>query len=329
MNTIISNLKNIPHQISNFFDARNTGGLRMTQIIKSSLGQFIGTTILIAFLLFFLNGMTLLSLTAKNTISDIKGKLWFYFYINDDITKKDETYTKVLQLKEKLEQQNIAVTFSSKEDWLRFLQKRVPEILKNFQRYGIENPLPATLYVTVPNQKTYNIMKDIIIQYRDIIMNVTELNDGKTIREQEARVLNTISLMNTINTISHILIGILLAIIVTLIIFLVTIKINHYHKQIEIEKSIGAPYRYIKKPFLQTIFLVLICALIISMIIFWFTTMIIDISLSALYNISLLWFIEQNKQEVAQMMTIYLGLLIIVAILTTNHILNRHIKKIG
>jgi hypothetical protein len=69
--------------------------------------------------------------------------------------------------------------------------------------------------------------------------------------------------------------------------------------------------------------------LIISMIIFWFTTMIIDISLSALYNISLLWFIEQNKQEVAQMMTIYLGLLIIVAILTTNHILNRHIKKIG
>jgi len=38
--------------------------------------------------------------------------------------------------------------------------------------YGVENPLPATLYVSFNNEAELAVLKKLIYKYRDIISNV-------------------------------------------------------------------------------------------------------------------------------------------------------------
>ena len=66
--------------------------------------------------------------------------------------------------------------FSSKDDALAFLQKKVPDIVNNFQNFGIDNPLPATLYVMFDNNSKYEALKTIIVKNNDIILNTNDIS---------------------------------------------------------------------------------------------------------------------------------------------------------
>jgi cell division protein FtsX len=66
--------------------------------------------------------------------------------------------------------------FSSKEDAFEFLQKRVPDVVTSFEKFGIENPLPATLYVMFHNDSEYKILKDVILEHKDIILNAEDVD---------------------------------------------------------------------------------------------------------------------------------------------------------
>ncbi|MBO4517153.1 hypothetical protein J5751_07160 [bacterium] len=56
------------------------------------------------------------------------------------------------------------------------MESKIPEITENFEKFGIENTLPSTLYVMFKNEKEYNIMKDIIVANKDIILNVKDVD---------------------------------------------------------------------------------------------------------------------------------------------------------
>jgi cell division protein FtsX len=66
--------------------------------------------------------------------------------------------------------------FSSKDDAMKFLSNKLPEISQNFEKFGIENPLPATLYVMFSSHKEYEILKTTIIKYKDIILNIKDIS---------------------------------------------------------------------------------------------------------------------------------------------------------
>jgi len=57
------------------------------------------------------------------------------------------------------------------------LENKIPEITNNFERFGINNPLPSTLYVMFNSKKEYNDMKDIIVKNKDIILNIKDIDD--------------------------------------------------------------------------------------------------------------------------------------------------------
>ena len=65
--------------------------------------------------------------------------------------------------------------FSSKDDALAFLQKKLPDVVNNFQKFGIDNPLPATLYVMFDNDRGYESLKTIILKNKDIILNTKDI----------------------------------------------------------------------------------------------------------------------------------------------------------
>ena len=66
------------------------------------------------------------------------------------------------------------MTFYSKEDAFNVLEKKLPNVIGNLQQYGIPNPLPPTLYVLFDNQKEYDALKEIVLDYESIIINLDD-----------------------------------------------------------------------------------------------------------------------------------------------------------
>ena len=125
-------------------------------LIKHHWKQLVGVSFLMGFILFLLNIFLGVSFYAHWFNDQLQDKLGMYFYIKDDPTTQSITYKKVIALQDELAKQDIKTTFSSKEDALSFLEQKIPDIMGNFDKFGVENPLPSTLYVIVVfnNKKT-------------------------------------------------------------------------------------------------------------------------------------------------------------------------------
>jgi len=66
--------------------------------------------------------------------------------------------------------------FSSKNDALQFLEKKIPDVVSNFEKFGIENPLPSTLYVMFDSDRKYEALKTVITNNKDIILNIKDID---------------------------------------------------------------------------------------------------------------------------------------------------------
>ena len=61
-----------------------------------------------------------------------------------------------------LKKAGLEVNFYSKKDAFDVLSKKLPNVIGSLEQYGIQNPLPPTLYVLFDNQKEYESMKKIV-----------------------------------------------------------------------------------------------------------------------------------------------------------------------
>ena len=142
-------------------------------IIKHSFISIIFTWILIWFLFFLFNTFSGMIIKEKEITESMASKIGMYFYIQDEKDpSSDEIYKRIINIKDQLAENWIKAEFSSKNDAFGFLESKIPEITENFEKFWIENTLPSTLYVMFKNEKEYNIMKDIIVANKDIILNV-------------------------------------------------------------------------------------------------------------------------------------------------------------
>lgn len=135
----------------------------------------------------------------KEINESMASKIGMYFYIQDEKDpSSDEIYKRIINIKDELAENGIKAEFSSKNDAFGFLESKIPEITENFEKFWIENTLPSTLYVMFKNEKEYNIMKDIIVANKDIILNVKDVDKWATLQQQENRSLKIIGIMKTI-----------------------------------------------------------------------------------------------------------------------------------
>lgn len=75
----------------------------IVSIIRVSLPRFVLMTVIIGFLLFFLNVLIGVSHHAQSFSETLQSKLAMYFYIKDTPSQEDATYAKVVQLQKGLE----------------------------------------------------------------------------------------------------------------------------------------------------------------------------------------------------------------------------------
>jgi len=126
--------------------------------------------------------------------------------------------------------------FASKDDALAFLQKKIPDVVNNFQKFGIDNPLPATLYVMFGNDSQYNALKTVILAHKDIILNTKDVDNGTTLKEQENRVLSAINLSNIVVGIAYAIIAVIFIIVLVFMGFLLNTIFGSLHKEFEVKK---------------------------------------------------------------------------------------------
>ena len=268
----------------------------LSSILKTSWTNILWVSIFIGFLLFLLNIFLWVSLYANQFTGQLKDRLGMYFYIKDvasDQPGSSDIYKKVINLKDELESKGLKVMFSSKDDALAFLQKKIPDVVSNFQKFGIENPLPATLYVMFDSDSKYEALKAIILQNKDIILNTNDVNTGSTLKQQENRVLTIINLSNFVVGLSYVIIAILFAIILSFLWFLLKNIFHTFHRELEVKKILWATYNQIMQWFvaltvnvLSFSFLICLALLLIS----WIT---INYYIYSLFDVTL-WSVFSN-----------------------------------
>lgn len=256
-------------------------------ILKTSRTNIFGVSIFIGFLLFLLNIFLCISLYAHQLTWDLKDKLGMYFYIKDTTTQTWDMNARIISLKDTLEAEWLQVTFLSKTDALAFLQKKVPDVVNNFRKFGIDNPLPATLYVMFDSDKKYESLKTIIQNNKDIILNVKDVDAWSTIKQQENRVLTIINLSNFVVVISYLIIAILLAMIVAFLGFLLKNVFHTFHKELAVKKILWATYHQIIQGFVSLTSNVLIFSFLICLVLLLISGIMINYYIYTLFDITL------------------------------------------
>lgn len=207
-------------------------------------------TAIIAGLLFVLNVFLWFSLYAQEFSWSIKEKLGMYFYIVDGVDQEDAVYAKVTQLSKRLENAWLETVFASKEEAFWFLQNRIPNVIENFNRFGINNPLPATLYVMFGSDQEYQSLKEIIVDYKGIISNVADLDQASTLKKQENRVVMMIGFSRFAVVVGYLLVWFLLLVILTVCGYMLHTLYVDFHGKIDVKKLLGASLEQTIAPFL-------------------------------------------------------------------------------
>lgn len=259
-------------------------------MIKASWFQAISGILIISFLLFFWNILLLVSHQVAVSADQVQKKLWVYFYLSEGGKAKDEVYALVIDMIDEMKQKWLDVTFYSKEDAFDVLEKKLPNVIGNLQQYGIQNPLPPTLYVLFDNQEEYDALKKIVLDYESIIINLDDTLWWLSFSQQERRVAQVINMMNSFQYLLYFLIAIIILIIISFLLYAIRLNFFRFQKQIEVEKLLGAPYGHIMSPFLFYIIFTLFIAFWLNFsylwgILLWLNTYFLDVFSKSIYTI--------------------------------------------
>ena len=223
-------------------------------IIKNGFISIIFTGILIWFLFFLFNVFSGLLIKEKAINENIASKIGMYFYIQDEQDpSSDQIYKRIIEIKDQLAEEWIKAEFSSKNDAFGFLESKIPEITENFEKFGIENTLPSTLYVMFKNEKEYNIMKDIIVANKDIILNVKDVDKWATLQQQENRSLKIIGIMKTIKYFTIIMAIVLWVVIIAFTQHLLRHFFYESYRENQVKKLLWATHTDANGGFLLTL----------------------------------------------------------------------------
>ena len=256
-------------------------------IFRSYRGQMIWISVLSGFLLFLLNILIWVSMYGNTLNASLNNKLWMYFYLNDDVETETRLYKQVIQLKDRLENEWLHVNFLTKEDAMDFMMKRLPELTWSLEKFWMSNPLPATLYVTLPDISKYETLKEVMLENKDIIINIQDVEQLDNLESQESRIRNVIKLSNFIQILSLSLIFILAAAVLSFSIFFLRSIFTRFWHDIQVKKLLWATKSQIIMPFLTLILYSIIWGFLISLLLTLVSMGVFDYYMSQLFSYTL------------------------------------------
>lgn len=321
------NTSDIKKPIQKINSEHNLTLSNLKALVFGNLVQFLGISVLLWLLIYLLNILVGISFGINQFADDVKSKLGIYFYIKDIPDQKDQIYSKLINMQQDLDANGISWKFYDKEVAYDTLNKKIPDIVKTFGKYGITNPLPATLYILVNDLPQYETTKKVIWKYQDIIINNEDINQNKSYQEQRQRVINIINLSDFVTILSYILVWFIIVLTIVFVLFIIRFKFASFRKIVEIEKLVWSSYRQIKKPFLIDVLLITVIWFLIGIWLIFATQVYIDWYISALFNTTV-----NQLTNITSYVYIYIFVefifLVLLIQLASNYFVHRLIKKI-
>ena len=249
--------------------------------------QMIWISVLSGFLLFLLNILIWVSMYGNTLNASLNDKLGMYFYLNDNVEEETRLYKQVIQLKDRLESEGLKVNFLTKEDAMDFMMKRLPELTWSLEKFWMSNPLPATLYVTLPDISKYETLKEVMLENKEIIINIQDVEQLDNLESQENRIRNVIKLSNFVQILSLSLVIILAAAVLSFSIFFLRSIFNRFWNDIQVKKLLWATKSQIVMPFLTLILYSIIGWFLISLLLTLISMGVFDYYMSQLFSYTL------------------------------------------
>ena len=256
-------------------------------IFRTYRWQMIRISVLSGFLLFLLNILIWVSMYGNMLNDGLRDKLWMYFYLRNDVESESKVYNQVLRLKDKLEDEWLKVNFLTKEDAMDFMMKRLPELTWSLEKFWMQNPLPATLYVTFSDKSQYQVLQDVMLENKDIVLNIQDLDQIDNLEEQENRIVNVIKLSNFVQILAISLVIVIAAVILSFSIFFLRSIFTRFWNDIQVKKLLGASKAQIIMPFLWLVLYAIIGGFLLSLLLTLSSLGVFDFYMSQLFGSTL------------------------------------------
>lgn len=256
-------------------------------IFRTYRWQMIWISVLSGFLLFLLNILIGVSMYGNMLNDSLRDKLWMYFYLRNDVESESKVYKQVIRLKDKLEDEWLQVNFLTKEDAMDFMMKRLPELTGSLEKFWMQNPLPATLYVTFSDKSQYQVLQDVMLENKDIVLNIQDLDQIDNLEEQENRIVNVIKLSNFVQILAISLVIVIAAVILSFSIFFLRSIFTRFWNDIQVKKLLGASKAQIIMPFLWLVLYAIIGGFLLSLILTLSSLGVFDFYMSQLFGSTL------------------------------------------
>lgn len=291
-------------------------------IIKAYRKPLLLISILMGVLIFVMNVFLAAALYGNSFNTQMKDKLGVYIYLSDTAGQQE-----TVAIKTALEAEGLKVTYSSKQDALKLVEKRVPDLTTTLKKYNLENPLPSTLYIRYNDQKEFSAMKTILEVNKNSILNMDDLSDN-AIKTQEKRVLNVINLSNFLQSFSYLVVATMILTIVTFAIFFLKTIFSHFIHDIQAKKLLGATAPQIIKPFLNVIFTALGFAFLLALLFIVGASLPLDSYLAVLFDFSFFAYLQGIALDILAAGVIEIGVIMLLLTAISYHFIWTLHKKL-
>ena len=232
---------------------------KISHLLKKSLGLSISniwrnkilssaTIFVTATIIFIFNIILAVNFIANSALQDLNKKIDITVYLKEDTTY-EQTEKLVNEIKSIKEVE--AVTLISKEKALKEFKVSHPNISLSFEKYGLGNPLPASLNITTIDAKYHSPLIEYLSQdkYKVYFSNISraEEENGKIISSVSK---NLLELTNFTKQIIFWLIVIFVLGGTLIVVNALQINIFSRKKEITIMKLVGASNWFIRSPFM-------------------------------------------------------------------------------
>jgi len=236
-----------------------------------------GATILVMGILIFIFNIILgVNYVTQKALNDLTRKVDIVVYLKDDA----QYYTVQQMIKELKDLDGIVdVTYTSKTDALKIVSKTKPKTAEFLNKYGINNPLPASLNITTERPELHIMVQQFLNQekYRHILANTTSSNETQE-NATKATTDNLIKLSDVTNQIVFWIFIIFIIGSALIISNSILLTIYNRQREIYIMRLVGATHRFIQLPFILEGLFYGVFAMLIATLLLWITSTQINIA---------------------------------------------------
>jgi len=221
------------------------------QIWKIMRGRLVAIMSIIGVLLFLCTVFFVWNTHVENISDQVREKLGIYLYLDDDSETEALVTAKALEMVQEFDAIGVSAQFYTKEDAFSVLEKKLPDVTADLEKYGISNPLPPTLYIVFKDEQERVKIKDIVLTNQDVIQNAQDIDSPWfSFAEQERRVVDVLNVVNVTSLSIIFLLTFLGAIVIGLILFLMESLYDRFYTDVEVKVLSWLPYLHISAPFL-------------------------------------------------------------------------------